>query len=103
MQQRITIWEPPTTLGFVMVGSTLPQKRFFKRVTERFDLHPESETSTTVVRTTELQIKPVFLLGYPIFKVGVRRIHRYVFQNWSESAKSWSRKGRYSVHEGEET
>ena len=85
IEQQIVLWEPPTKLQFVMVKTDLPLRHFVKEIVEDFELAKSDLTaSTSITRTTNLKFKPGgYFLAAPLFAIGLKTVHRFVFRNWA--------------------
>ncbi len=83
--QEITVWEPPVRLEFRMVRTNLVHRWFFDTIVEEFRLAPVDASTTRVTRTTLGRIKPRFYLMCPLFKLGLRQVHRFVYRNWASA------------------
>jgi hypothetical protein len=85
--QRIVRWEPPSLLAFEMVETDLFFGRYLDAIEERFDLVARGR-ETAIVRTTKLTIKPqTGGLRRLLLRIGLKRVHRYVFRNWAASLR----------------
>lgn len=83
VRQRILEWDPPKRLSFRMEQTDLSQLRPVDRLIDTFDLE-ESSAGTRVVRTTHVGFRaPVAPWTRALLFLGLRRVHRYVFRNWT--------------------
>lgn len=87
IRQTILAWEPPFRLAFEMTDSNLPLRRYVTKLVDEFDLRTETNGETTITRTTHIEIGGRLALIRRWFVwIGLRQIHRFVFQNWERLA-----------------
>lgn len=84
INQRITHWESPTLLRFQMEDTTLYFRPCVSSITEEFKLAEGPNSTTLITRTTTIQVTGFAqtIKGF-IMCVGMKFVHRYVFNNWS--------------------
>ncbi len=84
IQQRILEWVPPARLKFEMVSTDLDFRRHVDTLVDTFELRPLGPESTLVIRTSELRLHgPLAWIRAPGLWIGMKQVHRYVFQNWA--------------------
>lgn len=84
IQQRILEWVPPTRLKFEMVSTNLSFRQHVDTLVDTFELRSLEPGSTLVIRTSELHLHgPLAWIRAPGLWIGMKQVHRYVFQNWA--------------------
>jgi hypothetical protein len=87
VHQRILAWAPGKTLSFRMERTDLPFRSYVRELVDTFDL-TASGGKVAVTRTTRVSIRGRFRLYRRIaLHVSLKKVHRYVFQNWDRLAK----------------
>lgn len=90
VHQRILVWAPPTRLSFRMETTDLGSARGIEEIEDTFDLMP-APAGVVVTRTTRAQVARSFSLLQRIeLRVGLKQVHRHVFQNWLRIAREGS-------------
>ncbi len=80
--QEITSWEPPGRLRFRMVSTDHGWGPWVESLEEDFRLET-CGTGTRITRTTNILAKGWFPRFKEIgFYLGLKRVHRFVFENW---------------------
>lgn len=80
--QKITNWQPPERLQFRMISTDHSWGPWVESLEEDFHLE-EDRHGTRVTRTTTIKAKVWFpWLKEMGFYLGLKRVHRYVFENW---------------------
>jgi hypothetical protein len=83
IDQRILIWEPYRRLQFEMETTDIYFKRWIIAIRECFDLQRQESGVTIVTRTTDYCVRQGWKFPCSITTwIGMKWIHRYVFQNW---------------------
>jgi len=90
VHQRILEWSPEKRLSFRLERTDLP---FWRHVPEMVDVLELVSTSSAVkvTRSTHLSIQgPLASLRKIVLYLGIKKVHRYVFRNWSQLAQAAS-------------
>lgn len=89
--QRITVWEPPSSLQFQMVSTDHSWGPLVQSLEEKFDLEPVGNR-TKITRTTKIRAKGFasFFKEWG-FYAGLKRVHHHVFANWKHTAEQGRR------------
>jgi hypothetical protein len=86
IEQRIIIWEPYRRLQFEMETTNIYFKHWITAISECFDLQRQANGVTIVTRTTDYCVRRGWWFPCSITTwIGMKWIHRYVFQNWHNS------------------
>lgn len=84
--QRITLWDEPKQLQFVMEATTIYFRSFIASIEESFDLAVHGNSDTRITRTTTFQVRGRFrFLKFLVIWLGLKIVHRYVFNNFSQN------------------
>jgi len=84
INQRITLWNENRQLKFEMKDTDMYFGKCVTSIKENFDLVECGERRTKITRTTEFKVKGWFgPLKSALVWVGLKNVHRYVFQNWA--------------------
>jgi len=87
VHQRILEWVPNQTLSFRMERTDMSFQKFVREIGDTFEIVP-TRVGVVVTRTTR-----VSTIGrFPVFRratlyLGLKQVHRYVFQNWRRLAQ----------------
>jgi hypothetical protein len=90
IQQRIVAWDPPSHLAFEMVETDLPLRHFVAAIREEFWLSEgPTDHKTQLSRRTHLTFRRGWRwVATPVFYVGLKTVHRFVFRNWTQLASA---------------
>ncbi|MGJ7033325.1 hypothetical protein [Niabella hirudinis] len=88
IRQTILDWVPEQKLRFALRETDIYFGPCVDAIVETFVLHPVHEKETMITRITEVTLKPGarFWVSLPMW-IGLKSIHRYVFNNWKRIAK----------------
>jgi hypothetical protein len=87
VHQRILEWLPDRRLSFRMERTDMQFRRFVREIVDTFDLVPSS-SGVLVTRVTKVSTTGRFQIFRRItLYLGLKQVHRYVFQNWQRLAK----------------
>jgi hypothetical protein len=88
IDQRITEWLPPRRLTFVATSDTIGMYRHVREMQDTFLLEP-APGGTELTRLTRFETKGIFgaLKAY-LFRLTIRRLHRYVMENFKALAEA---------------
>ena len=85
--QRITVWEPEQRLVFHMLHTDIEFCPRVSAIEDEFRLERLGEDRTRITRETHFTVSgPLQSLQRRIVKLGLSRIHKYVFENWDHSS-----------------
>lgn len=88
VHQRILEWSPESHLSFRMEETSLPFRSHIHEMVDTIDLIP-TQAGVEVTRTTAIRVKGRFQLFRKVMLfLGVKQVHRFVFQNWLQLAAS---------------
>jgi hypothetical protein len=84
INQTITCWEPNKKLEFEMKDTDMYFGKYISSIRDKFELSDLDNQRTRITRTTEFQLNGLFglLKSLPVW-VGLKRVHKYVFENWA--------------------
>jgi hypothetical protein len=87
IEQEILIWEPNKRLKFELKETDIYFGPCVKSVVEDFEISVVNNRRSLIKRTTDFKLVSVLncLASIPMF-IGLKAIHRYVFQNWKRLA-----------------
>ena len=89
--QTITKWQPPARLQFRMISTDHGWGPCVESIEEDFRLEQTSH-GTRITRTTNITATGKFARIKEIgFYLGLKRVHRYVFDNWGAKTEYVSR------------
>lgn len=82
VHQRILEWIPERRLSFRMERTDMEFGRFVREIVDTFDLLPTS-SGVEVTRVTKVSTtgRAQLFRRIPLY-LGLKQVHRYVFQNW---------------------
>jgi hypothetical protein len=84
INQQITLWNEPRELRFEMSDTDLYFGRCVTGIRERFELEEPLRGMTQITRTTEFDVSGWCRLAKSVMIwVGLKNVHRYVFENWA--------------------
>lgn len=84
INQRITHWDVPNFLRFLMQDTTLYFRPCVNSIQEEFVLVPIGDTKTQIACTTIIHVTGIASLAKGLIMImGMKFVHRYVFKNWS--------------------
>ena len=87
VEQTILIWEEPRHLAFRMDRSDLYFQACVPSIVDDFELVPTADGGTRATRTTSVQVIGWFRwVKRMALRVGLWKIHRFVFRNWERLA-----------------
>jgi hypothetical protein len=88
IQQIILEWEPNKKLKFKLLETDIYFGPCIESIVETFEIKPVNVHQTAISRETEFKIIPGanFFISIPML-IGLKSIHRYVFNNWSRIVK----------------
>lgn len=88
VHQRILVWEPDTCLSFRMESTDMSFGRHIRDLVDTFDLRA-TPRGVEVTRTTQIRTQGLFqvLTRFALY-FSLKKVHRYVFQNWKRLAAS---------------
>lgn len=87
VEQTILVWEEPRHLAFSMDRSDLYFRSCVISIVDDFELARTVEGGTQATRTTSVQVIGWFRwLKQIALWVGLKKVHRFVFQNWQRLA-----------------
>jgi len=85
--QRITEWNPPTKLRFMMVSTDHGWGPCIDSLEEDFQLETK-ESGIRITRTTTIKAKGLGSFFKELgFYSGLKRVHLYVFANWKNKTE----------------
>jgi len=88
VDQRITEWQPPKRLTFVATSDTIGLYRHIKEMRDTFTLE-QWESSTRLTRHTSFETTGAFAsVKSIIFKMTVRRIHKFTMKGFKALAEA---------------
>ena len=82
INQRITEWDPPRRLSFVMESNTLGLEKHISAMSDTFTIQP-ADAGCRLTRRTTIETKG--FLAFPkslLFRVSMGHIHRFVMRNF---------------------
>ena len=86
IHQRITHWQENQMLRFQMEDTNLYFRPCVTAIIEEFCLEAVSQYSTRLTRTTDIRASGgCRILKEWIMCAGMKRVHRFVFSNWSRA------------------
>ncbi|MFM8285732.1 MAG: hypothetical protein ACKOGA_03290, partial [Planctomycetaceae bacterium] len=92
VEQTILIWDEPTHLAFSMDRSDLYFRDSLPSIVDDFELVPLATGGTRATRTTSVTVIGRFQwFKRACLRVGLKKIHRFVFQNWARIAATNAR------------
>jgi len=90
VHQRILVWVPEERLAFRMERSEIGAAKSVTGIEDSFELRPTG-TGVAVIRTTKATLTGRFQWVKRLaLHLALRKVHRYVFQNWARLASGSS-------------
>jgi hypothetical protein len=88
IKQNILEWEPDKKLKFELRETNIYFGPCVDSIVETFEIKQINHQQSSITRSTEFIVKSALkpFISIPMF-IGLKSIHRYVFNNWHELAK----------------